>query len=39
MKIEDVILFLALPNSACVAALRQASLRAVYCMQMTLNFQ
>lgn len=38
MKIEDVILVLALSSSACVTALKQMSLRAVYCMQMTLKF-
>ena len=38
MKIEDVILFLAFPNSACVIALKQMSLRGLYCMQITLKF-
>lgn len=35
MKIENVILFLALPSSACMTALKQMSAKAVHYMQMT----
>lgn len=35
MKIENVILFLAFPSSACMTALKQMSAKAVHYMQMT----